>query len=190
MKILIVDNGSKYLSKLQSLTSAHDVTTKKYTEIDVRAGNNYDLIILSGGHTFSVVGHEAEFEREINLIKNSTTPILGICLGFELIAYSYGATLIQLTDREKGVLHIEKITPDPIFGHLSDLQVFESHRWIVTDVGAQILPLAGSVDGIEIIKHKVKLIYGFQFHPEMFRDQTRGGELFANLIKIVQNNYL
>lgn len=47
-----------------------------------------------------------------------------------------------------------------------------------------------SKDGVEIIKHKQKIIYGFQFHPEMFPDQTQGDELFANLINLVQNSHI
>lgn len=187
MKILIVDNGSSYLSKLKSLTSAHSVTVQKYSVVKSSHASGYDLIILSGGHTIPVVGNEAEFAGEIDLIQNSQTPILGICLGFELIAYSYGATLKQMTVKEKGLLHISKITTDPVFEGLADLTVFESHRWVVTTVGDQLLPLAGSVDGTEIIKHKDKLIYGFQFHPEMFRVESEGDELFANFIKIVEN---
>jgi carbamoylphosphate synthase small subunit len=47
--------------------------------------------------------------------------------------------------------------------------------------------LANSIEGIEIIKHKDKPIYGFQFHPEMFPNLSDGDELFANIVKIVQN---
>lgn len=188
MKILIVDNGSSYIGKLKQLTSNHETTVKIYSNLLDRDDMSYDLIILSGGHTFSVVGHDKEFASEIGLIKSSTIPILGICLGFELIAFSFGATLKQMTAKENRILHIGKIASDPVFGNLSDLHVYESHKWVVTDVGEHLVALAGSVDGMEIIKHKDKLIYGFQFHPEMFRDDTQGGELFANFIKIVEND--
>lgn len=187
MKILIVDNGSSYLNALKQLVSDHELTTRKYDEIIPRGNLDYDLIILSGGHQFPVIGHEDIFKKEIDLIKIANIPVLGICLGFELIAHSYGATLLQQVEKEKSILKINQVSQDSIFDNLRDISVFESHRWVVTKTGADLIPLADSKDGIEIIRHKDKLIYGFQFHPEMFVDQTQGDELFANFIKIVQN---
>lgn len=187
MKILIIDNGSRYLDKLKLLTAKYDTFTKKYSEIAKSDLTIFNLVILSGGHHYSVVGHESEFTQEIALIKNAKVPILGICLGFELIAYSYGARMEKMVAKEKGLLELLQTLPDPIFANLPDIVVFESHRWVVSSPGASLIPLAISKDGVEIIKHKTKPIYGFQFHPEMFPDQTAGDELFANFIKIVEN---
>lgn len=187
MKILIIDNGSMYLDYLKQLVSGHLLTIKKYNEIVSTDNKNYDLIILSGGHNLSVIKYEEEFSKEIALIRESTTPILGICLGFELIAHCFGATLLRMHNKEKIILTISKELDDPLFQAIGNINVYESHRWVVTQVGQDLISLAKSKDGIEIIKHKEKLIYGFQFHPEMFEDQTQGDELFANFMKIVQN---
>lgn len=187
MKILIIDNGSTYLNKLKHLTASHETTVKKYSSLVVADQTSYDLIILSGGHNYPVVDHDSVYQSEIDLIKHSPTPILGICLGFELIAHVFDATLTQISAKEKSILEIGKITQDPVLSGLSALKVFENHRFVVRDVGQHLVAIAGSVDGIEIIKHKDRLIYGFQFHPEMFRDETQGDELFANFVKIVEN---
>lgn len=187
MKILTIDNGSSYLEKLKSLVSNHSQTIKTYSEIVLTDKNDFDLIILSGGHSFPVVGHESDFAKEINLIRTTSTPILGICLGFELIAYSYGAWLEKLDSKENKVLELYPTVEDPIFKNLDHIKVFENHRWVITKESDKLIGLAMSKDGIEIIKHKQKLIYGFQFHPEMFDDKTQGDELFANFMKIVEN---
>lgn len=187
MKLLIIDNGSLYLEKLKSLVSGHTQTIKKYSEIIFSDKEDYDLIILSGGHTLSVIGHESDFSKELNLIRTTSTPLLGICLGFELIASSYGAWLEKLDSKENKTLELHPIDNDPIFTNLSVIKVFESHRWVITKESDKLIGLAMSKDGIEIIKHKQKLIYGFQFHPEMFEDITQGDELFANFMKIVEN---
>lgn len=187
MKILIIDNGSSYLVKLKSLVSNHALTVKQYSEIKSTDKDDYDLLILSGGHTISVVGHDSDFAKEINLIRTTNTPVLGICLGFELIAYSYGGWLEKLTTKEKKILEIYPTVEDKVFTNLKVLKVFENHRWVVTKESKKFMGLAMSKDGIEIIKHNEKLIYGFQFHPEMFEDVTQGDELFANFIKIVEN---
>ena len=39
-------------------------------------------------------------------------------------------------------------------------------------------------DGIEAIRHKTYLIYGVQFHPEMFVDKTCGDEIFHNFLRL------
>lgn len=187
MKILIIDNGSRYLNALKQLVSSHVLTIKKYTEIVPVDTLNFDLVVLSGGHQFPVIGHEETFKKEIDLIKTASIPILGICLGFELIAHCFGASMKRMASKEKTILNISTKIVDPLFESIHGIQVYESHRWVVTKVGDDLIPLADSKDGIEIIKHKDKLIYGFQFHPEMFPNQTQGDELFANFIKIVQN---
>ncbi len=187
MKILIVDNGSSYLDALKKLVSGNELTIRKYNEITSSTDQNFDLIILSGGHKFSVMGHQEDFKQEIDLIKTTNTPLLGVCLGFELIANSYGASLLQRSTKEKGILKINLLTQDAIFDNMNSVNVFESHRWVVSNTVDVLIPLADSKDGIEVVKHKNKLIYGFQFHPEMFPNQTQGDEIFANFIKIVQN---
>lgn len=188
MKLLIVDNGSQYLDYLKQLVKIHETVIKKYSTITDSDINEYDLTILSGGHTIPVIGHEQEFAQELKLIKQSAKPILGICLGFELIAHAFDATLKKLSTKEHIILNIKPLASDSIFSNLSNLEVYESHRWVVSKSGNKLLALASSKDGIEIIKHPIHLIYGFQFHPEMFIDVTQGDELFANFIKIVQNS--
>lgn len=189
MNILIIDNGTKYLSQLTKLTSSHQVVIKNYSKIVDSDSTSFDLIILSGGHNFSVLGNEQLFKNEFQLVQNTSTPILGICFGFELISYVYGATMLKMESKESGILELEQIQDDPIFAGISAIKVYESHRWVVTKVDENLIALAKSRDGVEVIKHKSKLIYGFQFHPEMFEDITQGNEIFANFINIVQNRY-
>lgn len=190
MKILIIDNGSSYINSLARLVSPHNVTIKSYDQISTADTTTNDLVILSGGHKFSVIGHEQIFSKEIEIIQNSAVPILGICLGFELIAHAYGAQMAKLMAKEKNIVELNKLIGDPIFSNLDSIKVFESHRWVVTDSGDNLIALAESKDGVEIVKHKHKLIYGFQFHPEMFGNSTEGNEIFANFINIVQNKLI
>lgn len=187
MKILIVDNGTTYLKQLVKLVSPAIPNIKLYSELVEADCDDYDLIILSGGHKHSVVGHASELSKEINLLKNTKSAVLGICFGFELIAYSFGALLKQLPSKSQRIISINRTADDQLFTGISKIEVFESHRWVVEKMPAEIVGLANSIEGIEIIKHKDKPIYGFQFHPEMFPNLSDGDELFANFVKIVQN---
>ena len=182
MNILIIDNKSKHIIKLKKLLINHKVTTFLYNEINLKLIDNFDLIILSGGSHFSVLGHEQEYKKEIEIIKNVNKPIIGICLGFQLIAYVFGAKLYKINKKIKGISPIKVISDHYIFNNLPNFKVYESHRWLIKKIPKNFIELARSKDGIEVFKHRYKNIYGFQFHPEVFCDETCGDEIFYNLL--------
>lgn len=184
MHALIIDNGSKYTDRIPSILGSDTFDIVSYANLYSHS-LEYDYFILSGGHLFPILKHPKELNSEIHLILDTAKPILGICFGFELIAHTYGATLKRGTTKQKGIKSIKVIHPDPIFSGLTNLEVYESHHWVVQTIGDNLVPLAESDSGIEVLKHKDKPIYGFQFHPEMFPDQTVGDELFANWRKLV-----
>lgn len=185
MKILVVDNGTKYRRQIQRLLNGNKIKVVRYNSINLGLVNQYDLMVLSGGRPFPVVGNEKLYQKEINLIKNFQKPIIGICLGFELIAYAFGAHLEFFHQKEKGIIELEIVAPDPIFKNIPNVKVFENHRWVIKRLPDCLLELAHSKDGIEVFKHKKRLIYGFQFHPEMFVEKTCGDEIFKNVFNIM-----
>jgi len=187
MKILLVDNGTSYIGKLEKLLSQHDFETIRFAAINQVQPAKYDAIILSGGHQFPIVGNSNLLVQESNLIKNSRVPIFGICYGFQIIAHTFGAGLKMMKSKEKGILNINISMQNPIFENIAHFQVFENHRWVVNKLPADIIELARSKDGIEAIKHKYLPIYGVQFHPEMYVDQTCGDEIMNNFLKHVKN---
>lgn len=189
MNILVIDNKSHFLDKLTKLISnqKNDIETVEFNKIVFAQTKNYDAVILSGGSKIPIVNHTREFTKELQLIKQATIPLLGICLGFELIAYAYGARLKQLKIKEQGIIDMKIVTPDPIFKNIPNLKIFESHRWVTENTPEDLIELARSDDGVEMFKHKNKLLYGVQFHPEMFPDQTTGDEMFFNFLKLVKN---
>jgi anthranilate/para-aminobenzoate synthase component II len=58
---------------------------------------------------------------------------------------------------------------------------------VIKKLPSILIPLAESRDGIEIIKHKFKNIFGLQFHPSVFPEKTYGNEIFNNLLNILKN---
>jgi GMP synthase (glutamine-hydrolysing) len=177
MRILLIDNGTTLLNKLKQLIPGDEIV-HTYDDFD-KDTNNFDLVILSGGSKYQLVRNENVFEREINFIRNTTKPVIGICFGYELITLAFGATLKELPENKKGIYEIEIIDED--LG-TRKIKVFESHRWVVDRLPGVFDVLAISEDGPEIIKHKEKFIYGLQFHPENFTEETEGDELFLKLL--------
>lgn len=174
MKILIVDNGSTYLPDIESELGTCTSKSVRYDELDVIKDTEFDGIILSGGHDFPVVGNENRLANEIQLIRATNTPLLGICFGFELIAAAFGARLEHLPTREKGVIDVVVTHQDGIFKGISHFQAYESHRWVVKDLGEQLEELARSKDGVEAFKHRFRKIYATQFHPELHLERVEG----------------
>jgi len=157
-----------------------------YSKIASADSDDFDLIVLSGGHSAPVIKNTLKLQNEIKLIKNSKTPILGICYGFELIAHVFGARLVEMPVKEKGVLDLKINVSSKIFNNLPNLRVYEAHRWIVKRISKNLKALAHSKDGIEAIKHRTRPIYGLQFHPEMLVDSTCGKTIIDNLLALLK----
>lgn len=186
MKILVVNNHSKHLQEL--LSEFKQVEALDFQKIKGNEWKKYSAIILSGGCSLSVVDHEKEYGAELALIRNAAKPILGVCLGFELINFAFGEKLSRLENPEHGETTIQLLEEDRLFANLpKKFQAFEAHRWIVKKT--QFLqPLAKSKDGIEAVRHPTKPIYGVQFHPEVLVKKSHAELIFKNFLELAQTS--
>jgi len=183
MKILIINNGTKYLRNLLNLLPKAKFQIVNREKINLSANYQFDLAILTGGDQFSVIDHEKIYEQELNFIKKVSQPIIGICLGAQLIAYAFGGRLEYLKKRQKGIYQINSTKENPIFNNIKDYQVYENHLWVITKLPNSLISLAKSKEGIELFQHKDKMIYGLQFHPEIYPKKTSGAKIFFSIIR-------
>ncbi|MFC1722389.1 type 1 glutamine amidotransferase [Patescibacteria group bacterium] len=186
MKILLINNHTDFIDKLENFLgtiNSANVNIVDLVDVNRIDANSYDLVVLSGGHDIPKALFGENIQAERALIKNIQVPLIGICYGFELIAQVYGSKLGKLATKEKGVIKIYSIKDDPIFAEKKEFNVFEAHQWFINALGKDLIPLAKSIDGIEIFKHNVKLIYGFQFHPEVFEQENDGYVLLEKAIE-------
>ncbi len=184
MKILVVNNHSKHIEELLNKLNEVDSITINFEDLKYKDYDDYDAIILSGGSSFSVIDHKKEYSKELKLIKNCKQPILGICLGFELINFAFGEKLEKLEESANGSIPIKLIFKDPLFDSLpKEFNVYEAHRWVVTK-NKNLIALAESKYGIEAVKHPEKKIYGVQFHPEVFVEKNHAEKILRNFLNI------
>ncbi|MEK7063402.1 MAG: gamma-glutamyl-gamma-aminobutyrate hydrolase family protein, partial [Patescibacteria group bacterium] len=144
-----------------------------------------DLIVLSGSSGFPVaLDNSNALAAEIELIRSSTVPLIGICYGCELIAHAFGGTLADHGEgsREQDLVSIKVTKDDSIFGGRSEFEAYDAHRWVIADVPAEFEVLARSAHGPEVIRHKDRPLWGFQFHPEKMVDESYGDEVFNSLL--------
>lgn len=176
-----MDNGSRFLPELRQALVKHDVETVSFQEVK---GGDFDAAILSGGSQVSWKDAPLVFKKELEWIQRSSLPMLGICLGFELICHAFGEELIRLPEKRKGLYGVRMVLEDPLFMDIQRLEGFESHKLAVKKL-RHLVPLAISDDGVEVARHPDRLMYGFQFHPE--KDPVAGHKLLDNFLKLVRN---
>ncbi len=179
MHILLINNGTRLLSELEDLVPGCEVTTS-YSDVTPQMFSQFDLIVLSGSSTSSVMWNEKAFEREIELIRSANVPLIGICFGYELIAHAFGGTLREMTVPHTGIRTIT--FTDATLTSRKALSVYEHHRWVIDTLPDVFEVLAYSDDGPEAIRHKTLPLYGLQFHPEKCEDDTETRALFTRLV--------
>jgi anthranilate synthase component 2 len=176
MKILIFDNYDSFTYNLVHVVEKiihGKVDVYRNDKISLEKVNEYDKIIISPGP-----GLPSESGLLLPLIKEyaSSKSILGVCLGQQAIAESFGGKLINLQTVYHGVATKIKInekrtkTENDIFKSLpNELEVGRYHSWIVSKEGfpKELEITAEDENGyIMALRHKKWDVQGVQFHPE------------------------
>ncbi|HVS78954.1 MAG TPA: hypothetical protein VHD84_01535 [Candidatus Saccharimonadales bacterium] len=173
MKVLLVNNRTQHLDYLLESLAGHDIEIIEYEPGVKLDDEGKDLILLSGG---GGEGLEIDdkyrrgklwYDDQMEFIRNADKPIVGICMGFEVIARAFGAPVKEM---KKGLVHgYFRLVTTPA-GHKAlgkdRLLQFKAHSWHVPSAPDGFEILADSPDGIEIIRHKTRPIIATQFHPE------------------------
>lgn len=152
-----------------------------------------EVFIISGSEKYV---SQNEFEKRLfDFLRETEIPVIGICYGHQLIARAYGANVLMgeryiKKKYDKNPEFIEILNRDEIFDGLPELfPADESHKDYVVETeefreNFEILASSGSCP-IEAIKHKKKLIYGFQFHIE--RSGKEGEIIAKNFFRMAKN---
>jgi anthranilate/para-aminobenzoate synthase component II len=178
MKILLINNGDKPQVNLENfLRNYGSVEIIPYDLISENTSlfeqQNFDLIVLSGSGYVPLIGNTNLYKLEIDLVMTTKIPVIGICFGFEVIAYAYGEELKMKEQKIEGLNEIYLTGQEE-----NKYMVWQNHFWYLDKV-ENVLPFATSVNGIEIIKASDnKNIYGIQFHPEHIEPANSGKKLF------------
>jgi GMP synthase-like glutamine amidotransferase len=132
---------------------------------------HYDAIVGSGS-AYNPREHrgEAWMEREMNLLRQASIPVLGICFTHQLIAEAFGGVTRKAYgyDIYVGPNEVDVDTADPLFAGLpGTITVAEGHGDEVSELGEELVVTAGSeMARVEALRHRTRPIYGVQFHPE------------------------
>ena len=186
--ILVLDNYDSFTYNLVHYIgeSGQEVLVVRNDEITIEQINdlNPEKIVISPGPCTP-----KEAGISIELIKNATVPLLGVCLGHQAIGAAFGRNIIKAPEIFHGKLSEVKHNNENIFkGIDSPYSVVRYHSLIIEkDSLPDELKITGVLkDNPEIImaiEHKEKPIYGVQFHPESIETDF-GMKLIENFLAL------
>ena len=186
--ILVLDNYDSFTYNLVHYIgeSGQKVLVVRNDEITIEQINdlNPEKIVISPGPCTP-----KEAGISIELIKNATVPLLGVCLGHQAIGVAFGGNIIKAPEIFHGKLSEVEHNKENIFkGIDSPYSVVRYHSLIIEkDSLPDELKITGVLkDNPEIImaiEHKEKPIYGVQFHPESI-ETNFGMKLIENFLAL------
>ena len=184
MKIIIVDNNSKFINRLVSIFKQYDYKVIRWDQLTsdtLRA----DTVVLPGSKNHSLRPKKSDlfiYTSEIRLLRDFNKLLLGVCAGFELLVKEYVGKIERSERRILGKRKIKVIKNDPLFESIFNPTAYEAHHFVVKDAGPELSALAASKYGIEAVKHKTKPYYGVQFHPDAWWTRTFGRHIINNFL--------
>ncbi len=143
--------------------------------------DDFDALMIFGGsmHVDQHDGHPW-LEPEKAFIRDRLergTPILGVCLGSQLLAEAAGAQPHRMPDPEIGWYDIEVTeagAADPVIGPLApSVKLFEWHHY-VAPLPPGAVELARTPLCVQAFRIDGKPAWGLQFHAEVTRASLRG----------------
>lgn len=187
--ILLIDNYDSFTYNLYQYAGEIQPDIEVYrndalTVEEVAAKKPSHIIISPGPGYPSSAGISREIVRKLGL----QTPILGVCLGHQVIAEAYGGKVIHAQQPVHGkASEIELLPGCPLFDGLPKrISAARYHSLIVErSTLPDVLQITSVADTGEImgIRHKEYRVFGIQFHPESIMT-TEGKKILRNFLSI------
>lgn len=202
--LLLIDNYDSFTYNLYDLLytiGGVTVTVKRNDEDYLHELDQgvYDAVVIGPGPGSPM--DKEYFGSCLQVIKEYGTrglPILGVCLGFQGIAYAFGASLKRAKLPMHGKLSQLTITKsDTLFSGITEPPTVMRYHSLIIDPDAplpdeliftaEVMETEESVaiNGRELmaLEHVKHPIYGVQFHPESFATET-GKVIVENFLKV------
>jgi GMP synthase (glutamine-hydrolysing) len=183
-KVLTVNNypTAERFERLRACAEDNgaSVAAIDWNELSPRAFGSYDGVILSGSpDMMSEEKTQAKFAAEIEAIRESTVPVLGVCFGHQMMAHAFGADVVKDGRHVLDMVRTDVLSDDPLFAGLpKSVMLLESRHEVVKALPHEFRLLAKSATSrIATMKHETRPLYGVQFHPERYTKVNPDGNL-------------
>ncbi|WP_214830135.1 aminodeoxychorismate/anthranilate synthase component II [Exiguobacterium sp. s56] len=179
--ILLIDNYDSFTYNVyQDVARFSDVTVIRNDELTIdaiRDLNPAGIIISPGPGGPLDAGVSLDVVRSLS----GTIPILGVCLGHQVIAEAFGGTVGRAEQVMHGKTSMIETTPGILFdGNPSEVMRYHSLVVLETD----LVVTARTHDGVIMaLEHPEHPTYGVQFHPESI-GTPNGRDLFKRFVDL------
>ena len=183
-RISVLDCGIKTnilreLSKLGARTTVYPATA---TASDLLAGNPDGVFLSPGPGDPDLLGYAVETVRNV---VNSGVPVMGICLGNQLLGRAWGAKTYKLPFGHRGANHpVKDLTTGRVVitsqnhGYALDENSLRNPDVEVTQINLN----DGTVEGL---RHKELPVFSIQYHPEASPGPTDSRFFFDDFLKMI-----
>jgi GMP synthase (glutamine-hydrolysing) len=181
--IVIIDFGSQYTQLIARSVRAEKVFSiilPHTASLDRIKSEKPAGIILSGGPASVTAAEAPDIKADIFSLG---IPVLGICYGMQWISLKRGANVERSDHREYGRTIISTDPKDPLFAGTPKRQKV----WMSHGDRVKSLPLGFSVAAsssgcsFAAITDRSGMVYGLQFHPEVYHTDY-GREILHNFL--------
>ena len=187
MKILLIDNYDSFTYNLyhylSSLKCRVEVYRNDKIEVSKIKKNKYQKIVISPGP-----GNPNQAGSCIKIVKNlyKAIPILGVCLGHQIIGQAFKSKIVEAKKIMHGKTSLIKHNKKGIFKGVKKIISATRYHSLIIDrnsLSNELLITAETFDKIIMgIMHKKYNVHGVQFHPESFKT-PEGMKLLKNFLE-------
>ena len=185
-RVLVLDFGGQYnqliARRVRDLRVYCDLKPCDMTIEEIR---KYDPIgiIFTGGPNSVYDENSPHVSKEIFELG---IPVLGICYGCQLVAYTLGGKVEHAATSEYGKREFSFVRRSPISEGIPEKSVcWMSHTDHVTQVPEGFSVLASTATcPVTIFGNAEKRVYGVQFHPEVVHSEY-GNQILHNFLYLV-----
>ncbi|AOE50083.1 anthranilate synthase component II [Kangiella sediminilitoris] len=187
MKVLIIDNYDSFIYNLtyEFESLGHEVSVCRndidYEEL-LRNSKLTDLLVISPGPgSPETAGHCIRLVRDLN----GYTPILGVCLGHQVIVSAYGGEVTPAKAIVHGKTDVVKSHGSGVLTGLgTSLRVARYHSLAGTVI-PDVLQIDAETNDQEVmaVSHRELPVYGLQFHPESIMSK-KGTDILKNFVQL------
>jgi GMP synthase (glutamine-hydrolysing) len=182
-KVYVVDNGGQWTHRIWRVVRELECETKIIPNTTPLEEIDADALILSGGAP-RVAWETPKLGSCTDYFDRFNGPILGECVGMQLMALHFGGKAGPAEIPEYGLAKMRVIEEDDLFKGLPrEFLVWESHNDEVKEAPSFTALAVSENCKIQAIKHLKKPFYGVQFHPEV-NNTEHGHEILRNFVNI------
>nr|WP_245579492.1 aminodeoxychorismate/anthranilate synthase component II [Halonatronum saccharophilum] len=188
----MIDNYDSFTYNLVQFLEelGEELVVKRNDQIEIEEVEKLDpeiITISPGPSNPTKAGLSLEIVKEFKGKK----PVLGICLGHQVIAHHFGAKIVKAKEPVHGKVHPIEHNNTGVFKGLNNpLQVTRYHSLVIDkatlpqELEVTAVTYEGEIMGI---KHREYSIEGVQFHPEAILTE-QGQQILENFIKKVRGD--